>query len=278
VAIDAGFQHTLALRSDGTLAVWGANYAGAINMPSGINQVIAISAGGHHNIVLRADRTLVSWGDATIGQAPLPLYATNLVSISAGAAHNVAIMDSMWPLVVSLDSPALKPQSVQVSQTLRVFNRSPFTYPSVRVHISNLPPLTLVRNAAGLDEQGNPYLQSGRMLPPGGSIDLPVLYVTPDGSLPKVEIAGEVAVLPTGTPQPISRFVRQANGNYLLQFPSAADRSYYVQYSSDLSNWTVVYPSIPGTGADVQWLDTGPPYTDATPVSRPNRFYRLVAP
>ncbi|HEY5912009.1 MAG TPA: immunoglobulin domain-containing protein [Verrucomicrobiae bacterium] len=275
VAIAAGFQHSLALRADGTLAVWGANYAGATNMPSGITDVIAISAGGHHNVALRSDRTLISWGDGSIGQASPPWYATNLVMVSAGAAHNVAILDSLWPLVVQVKPPA-GGKNLQATQYLRIFNRSPFTYPAALIHIRNLPPQVLVLNATGLDGQGNPFIQSNRVLPPGASADLQIEYLTPDGHIPNVKLTGEVALPLPGSIQPISRWARQPNGNFLLEFNSFVSAAYRVQYTSDLLNWNAASPMLQGTGQKLQWVDSGPPYTESAPAGVPCRFYRVI--
>ena len=81
VAISAGYYHSLALCSDGTVAAWGNNGFGrlgdnsttnrllpvAVNTASGISAlfgktVVAISGGGAHNLVRCADGSLVTWG------------------------------------------------------------------------------------------------------------------------------------------------------------------------------------------------------------------------
>jgi len=45
IAIAAGSSHNLALRSDGTVRAWGANYDGQCNVPAGLSNVVAITAG-----------------------------------------------------------------------------------------------------------------------------------------------------------------------------------------------------------------------------------------
>jgi hypothetical protein len=44
-AIAAGYVHSLALKSDGTVIGWGRNDSGQITIPAGLNGVIAIAAG-----------------------------------------------------------------------------------------------------------------------------------------------------------------------------------------------------------------------------------------
>jgi uncharacterized repeat protein (TIGR01451 family) len=78
-AISAGFQHSLALCSDGTVATWGNDSTAparaapiAVSTTSGVSAlfgrvVIAIAAGGDHDLALCSDGTLVAWGDNTHG-------------------------------------------------------------------------------------------------------------------------------------------------------------------------------------------------------------------
>jgi alpha-tubulin suppressor-like RCC1 family protein len=41
VAIAAGYYHSLALKSDGTVVAWGYNYEGETNVPAGLTNVVA---------------------------------------------------------------------------------------------------------------------------------------------------------------------------------------------------------------------------------------------
>ncbi|MEI6607024.1 MAG: cadherin-like beta sandwich domain-containing protein, partial [Verrucomicrobiota bacterium] len=123
VAIAAGFSHSLALCSDGTLAAWGWNNFGQLGnngttnslVPIAIGSdgvlsgkaVVAIAAGAAHSLALCADGTLAAWGfndygqlgDGTVNQSNVPLAITasgilsgkTVTSIAAGAAHNFAI-------------------------------------------------------------------------------------------------------------------------------------------------------------------------------------------
>jgi alpha-tubulin suppressor-like RCC1 family protein len=94
VAIAAGYQHSLLLKADGTVAACG-RYAMSpqfpIMVPAGLSNVIAVSGGDSHSVALRADGTVVAWGLNTSGQTNVPPELTNAIAISAGADHTLAL-------------------------------------------------------------------------------------------------------------------------------------------------------------------------------------------
>src|SRR5581483_1076474 len=78
VAIACGYYHNLALKDDGTVWAWGADwgfqlgndsendtsYALQVFTAEGtpLNEVVAIACGDSHNLVIRADGTVWAWG------------------------------------------------------------------------------------------------------------------------------------------------------------------------------------------------------------------------
>ncbi|HOX56872.1 MAG TPA: cell wall anchor protein [Candidatus Paceibacterota bacterium] len=131
VAIGAGYRHSVALCSDGSVATWGWNNAGQlgdnstntalvpveVNTDSGVSAlhgktVVRIAAGSHHNLALCSDGTVAAWGIDGSGQlgdnqehgyprlAPVgvntesgvsALYGKWVVAIAAGASHSLAL-------------------------------------------------------------------------------------------------------------------------------------------------------------------------------------------
>ncbi len=114
VAVAAGDKHSLALRSDGTVAVWGDNTLGQIGdgtqfrrdnpVPvSGVSDVVAIAAGYNHSLALRRDGTIAAWGYNGSGQVgngttspnirtPITVTGlTDVVAIAAGAVQSLAV-------------------------------------------------------------------------------------------------------------------------------------------------------------------------------------------
>ena len=89
IAIAAGGNHSLALRSDGTIAGWGYNEFGQASPPDG-NNFKAIAAGGSHSIGLKSDGSVVGWGYDGSGQADLPA-GKDYTAIAAGGYHSLAL-------------------------------------------------------------------------------------------------------------------------------------------------------------------------------------------
>jgi alpha-tubulin suppressor-like RCC1 family protein len=92
IAIAAGSQSSLALRSDGTVYAWGYGYYGQTNPPSGLNNVVAIACGDYHDLALKSDGTVIAWGQNLYGEGTNSLVATNAaVAIAAGTSHNLGL-------------------------------------------------------------------------------------------------------------------------------------------------------------------------------------------
>ena len=113
VAIDAGFEHSLALRSDGRVYAWGLNSHGQLGdgthatrtvptLVPGLTFVTAIGAGGDLSLAIRSDGTVWQWG-AQMAQTPTPSLPDLLVpqqvatatptsaSLGAGAGHRLVV-------------------------------------------------------------------------------------------------------------------------------------------------------------------------------------------
>ena len=129
VAVAAGYYHSMALCSDGTIASWGENNNGQLgnnsltnsSVPVAVNSasagsslygksIVAVSAGAYHNIALCSDGTLAAWGrnsagqlgDNTTTQRNVPiavnaasgisaLYGKSVLGLAAGSYHSMAL-------------------------------------------------------------------------------------------------------------------------------------------------------------------------------------------
>ena len=188
-------------------------------------------------------------------------------------------------------STAANPQNGYFTQTFTLSNPSAGDYPGVRIFVQNLPTDTatnIVRLANGLGTNGAPlvglpyfdfgaiaagasvtfnveYYVSNRRTPPSPTY---TVFVQPPPDLP---LANAFVVATNAT--------RMTNGLFLAEFKSEGGRTYYVQYNSSVTatnGWKTSQPSVRGTGAFVQWVDTGPPRTESHPTNAPARFYRVL--
>jgi len=114
VAIKAGYSHSVALCSDGTVWTWGGNGYGQLGngttdaraipaLVTGLADVVGIAAGTSFTAALRKDGTLWTWGRNDTGQLGLgttdnqatPIQVTGLSGVgdlSAGEAHMLVLL------------------------------------------------------------------------------------------------------------------------------------------------------------------------------------------
>jgi len=93
-AIAGGGSHSLALKSDGTVAAWGrldSRNADAVKVPAGLSGVVAVSAGDNHSVALTVSGNVVAWGNNLEGQTNVPAGLSKVTAIAAGPAHNLAL-------------------------------------------------------------------------------------------------------------------------------------------------------------------------------------------
>ena len=91
LALAGGARHSVALQGHGTVAVWGDNSLGQMNVPASATNVTAMASGGYHNLAVRSDGAVVAWGWNSAGQATVPAGLSNVTRVAAGEEHSLAL-------------------------------------------------------------------------------------------------------------------------------------------------------------------------------------------
>ncbi|MED9969107.1 MAG: TIR domain-containing protein [Ruminococcus sp.] len=87
--ISAGYEHTVGLKSDGTVIAVGYNGYGQCGVKSW-KDIVSVSAGSYHTVGLKSDGTVVAVGDDGYGQCGVKGWK-NIVAVSAGYSHTVGL-------------------------------------------------------------------------------------------------------------------------------------------------------------------------------------------
>jgi hypothetical protein len=106
VALAAGLNHAMILKTDGSLEVWHpltepnywflpepeATFLGQTSVPGAATHLVAIAAGSNHCVALDREGRVFAWGDNSTGQCDVPIAAqANIVKIAAGGDLSMAL-------------------------------------------------------------------------------------------------------------------------------------------------------------------------------------------
>jgi len=87
--VAAGEDHTVGLKSDGTVVAVGDNSRGQCDV-GGWTDIVQVAAGGYHTVGLKTDGTLVAVGSNYSGKCDVGGW-TGITQVAAGTTHTVGL-------------------------------------------------------------------------------------------------------------------------------------------------------------------------------------------
>lgn len=146
-------------------------------------------------------------------------------------------------------------------------------------------PITL-QNSTITNSAGNPISIFPGTLTPGSQVSLVNEYLVsdrqtkPNPTIELLAVSGVLPTVPTGGAVIADNLVRNiylaSRAETIIDFPSAAGRTYYIQYrATGATTWNTSFPPVTATAAFTRWVDVGPPRTTSQPTAGA-REYQVV--
>jgi len=208
-----------------------------------------------------------------------PVSGNDSASISVTVSNFLSNPGQLTATIVSTQQ--FNPLSGRLEQNLVLSNAGPNSVDSARVIVTGLT--NLLSNAVGTNN-GSPFVTCAATLASGQSEFL-LLQFYPN-QLPfafsNAQLHADGVTMPNLspaanglTPTNIAKMVTLPSGGVLITFPSLTNRTYTVEYSSDLTSWLAAQPLTKTPANYTYWIDYGPPETVSHPTNTPVRFYRV---
>jgi alpha-tubulin suppressor-like RCC1 family protein len=95
VAVAGAYDHSLALKNNGTVATWGVNFTSLTNVPSDLTNAVAVAGGYSYSLALRNNGTVTVWGQNFFpGLTNVPVGLSNVVNIASGTFASLALKNN----------------------------------------------------------------------------------------------------------------------------------------------------------------------------------------
>jgi uncharacterized repeat protein (TIGR01451 family) len=211
-----------------------------------------------------------------------PNPANDSASLSVGVSNFLSSPGQLTATIVSTQQ--FNQLSGRLEQNIVLSNAGPTSVDSARVIVTGLT--NRLSNAVGTNN-GNPYVTYASALTNGqGGANLLLQFYPSQSAFPftNSQMQAEGVTLPNlvpvtngFTPTNITLLIKLPSGGMLLAFPSLTNRTYTVEYTTNLLSpiWLAAQPLTVTPANYTYWIDYGPPETVSHPTNTPVRFYRV---
>jgi hypothetical protein len=107
---------------------WGNDSAGQTDVPGGLTNAAAVAAGFAHSLALRSDGTVVAWGSSSYGQTNIPPGLANAVAIAAGSYQNLVLESDGRPALTVQPASQVATAGVSVQLLAMAVGLQPLSY------------------------------------------------------------------------------------------------------------------------------------------------------
>jgi len=94
VQIAAAENNSIALKSDGTVIVWGNNADSWAKPPAGLKDVVEIYAKDTTFLARKSNGTVAAWGSNNVGETIVPSGLNNVISMAAAGSHTLTVRET----------------------------------------------------------------------------------------------------------------------------------------------------------------------------------------
>ena len=253
-----------------------------------------ITNGGHAIVTITVlpenYAALLNTAVVAIGAGSGAITDTNLANNTFSASASVPpVVIASGTFSLAYTTPTNNPQTGLFQQTVTLSNNGTNVATNIVIFLRGLPSYLTLYNATGITNYSGtnvaPFIEYDPPIAPGGSATFALEYYS-TSRYPFTFTNFLVTALSAGTQMPsytgqvlgVSRSIF-TNGVFLIEFASTPGATYIIQYrniSSDI--WLNAVPPIVAAGTRTQWLDSGPPKTQSSPMSVGSRLYRVLQP
>jgi hypothetical protein len=239
-----------------------------------------------------ANKVSATISGSNLTLSPLANGVTD-ITVQANDGHGGTVSDTFevtvgtttpTPLQISTTG-ALNSQSGLFELTVEVTNTTPRPINGFRLNVdysdykSGYPSLRLY-NASSPTGSSKVYVDYPFPVGVDAVIPMNLSFYTSTRTFPSpftpelsLEVLTTSQVTDTNGEGVQPHIVALANKNILLEFPSVIGRWYRIRFSIDAIHWQDCPVPIQAGTTRMQWIDSGPPFTDVAPAHAMSRFY-----